>query len=169
MMLGHEQRDTSTYTAHNGDKSARSLVIKHPAREGWKLSEKSPKPAETSSSFLRFQLPAAPGAAEKFEIEESHLDYVQDQLTHVDDQQVALLIQDGSLTQSAQGAWRRALDQKNQVERFRPKSIPGSTKLTPSPRTKPAYARIRRRSKGQRKKRLWFNATRGSSTSKKIA
>ena len=142
MMLGHEQRDTSTYTAHNGDKSARSLVIKHPAREGWKLSEKSPKPAETSSSFLRFQLPAAPGAAEKFEIEESHLDYVQDQLTHVDDQQVALLIQDGSLTQSAQGAWRRALDQKNQVERFRPKSIPGSTKLTPSPRTKPAYARI---------------------------
>ena len=54
-------------------------------------------------------------------------------------------------------------------KRFRPKSIPGSTKLTPSPRTKPAYARIRRRSKGQRKKRLWFNATRGSSTSKKIA
>jgi hypothetical protein len=116
MMLGHEQRDTSTYTAHNADKTPRSLVIEHPAREGWKLSEKSPKPTETSSSFLRFQLHVAPGATEKIEIEESHLDYVQYQLTNIDDQQVALLVQDGSLTPAAQGALRRVLDQKNQVE-----------------------------------------------------
>jgi hypothetical protein len=116
MMLGHEQRDTSIYTAHNADKSARSLVIEHPAREGWKLSEKSPKPAETSTSFLRFQLHVAPGATEKFEIEESHVDYVQYQLTNIDDQQVALLVQDGSLTPAAQDALHRVLDQKNQVE-----------------------------------------------------
>ena len=116
MMLGHEQRDTSTYTAHNADKSARSLVIEHPAREGWKLSEKSPKPAETTSSFLRFQVHVAPGGTEKFEIEESHLDYVQYQLTNIDDQQVALLVQEGSLTPAAQDVLRRVLDQKNQVE-----------------------------------------------------
>jgi chromosome segregation ATPase len=58
----------------------------------------------------------APGATEKFEIEESHLDYVQYQLSNIDDQQVALLVQDGSLTPSAQDAVHRVLDQKNQVE-----------------------------------------------------
>ena len=116
MMLGHEQRDTSIYTAHNADKTGRSLVIEHPAREGWKLNEKSPKPAETSSSFLRFQLHVDAGATEKFEIEESHVDYVQYELTNIDDQTVAVLVQDGSLTPAAQDALHRVLKQKNEVE-----------------------------------------------------
>jgi hypothetical protein len=116
MMLWRNQRETRTYTAHNADKTGRSLVIEHPVRPGWTLNDKSPKPAETSASFLRFQLPIGPAATEKLEIEESHLDYVQYQLTNIDDQQVSLLVQEGSLTPAAQDALRRVLDQKNQVE-----------------------------------------------------
>src|SRR5579863_5437497 len=48
MYLTREQNDSRKYTLHNADAFPRDVVIEHPARENWKLSE-GPKPEETSA------------------------------------------------------------------------------------------------------------------------
>jgi hypothetical protein len=116
MTLTREQRETRKYTIRNADKSPRALVIEHPAREAWKLSEQSPKPEETSASFLRFRVSVAPQATEHLQIEETHPEDSAYELSDIDDDKVALLVQNKSLTPDAQQALRRVLDQKNQVE-----------------------------------------------------
>jgi hypothetical protein len=116
MILTQEQRETRKYTVHNADKSPRSLVIEHPARDEWKLAEGGPKPEETSASFLRFRLQVAPKATETMQIEESHPEDTSYQLEDVEDDQVALLVRNKSLTPEAEQALRRVLDQKNQVD-----------------------------------------------------
>ena len=57
----------------------------------------------------------APGGTEKLQIEEHHLNYVQYQLSNIDDEQVAVLVKDGSLSPAAQQALRHVLDQKSVV------------------------------------------------------
>jgi hypothetical protein len=56
--LGRERQE-NTYTIRNRDASAREVVIEHPARPGWKLTDDE-KPAESSASFHRFQLTVEP-------------------------------------------------------------------------------------------------------------
>ena len=60
MYLTREQNDIRKYTLHNADTSSRDVVIEHPARENWKLTE-GPKPEETSASYQRFRVAVPAG------------------------------------------------------------------------------------------------------------
>jgi hypothetical protein len=118
MVLTHEQNDTHEYIVRNADKSARQIVIEHPARDGWKLVDGAPKPEETTASFLRFRLNVAPGATEHLTVTECHPDEAQFEIDDFDDKKLALLVESKSLTPDALQAIRKVLDQKNVVDHF---------------------------------------------------
>jgi hypothetical protein len=63
--------ETKTYTIHNVDQKAKTLIIEHPARPGYKLLDR--KPAETTASSYRFEVKLAPGATEKFPVTEERV------------------------------------------------------------------------------------------------
>jgi len=115
MYLVHEQRDSRKYTLHNADTAPRDVVIEHPARENWKLVE-SPKPEETSASYLRFRVAVPASQTSNLHIEEYHPESSEFALTNLDEKQVAFITQQRQITPAMQDAFRRVLDQKNKVD-----------------------------------------------------
>jgi hypothetical protein len=63
--------ETKTYTIHNVDQKAKTLIIEHPARPGYQLLER--KPAEKTASAYRFEVKLGPGATEKFPVAEERV------------------------------------------------------------------------------------------------
>jgi hypothetical protein len=115
MYLTREQRDSRKYTLHNADTTSRDVVIEHPARENWKLTE-GPKPEETSASYLRFRVAVPAGQTGNLKIEEFHPESSEFVLTNLDEKQVAFITQQRQITPAMQEAFRRVLDQKNKVD-----------------------------------------------------
>jgi hypothetical protein len=115
MYLTREQRDSRKYTLHNADTAARVVIIEHPARENWKLTE-GPKPEETSASYLRFRVAVPAGETGNLKIEEFHPESSEFVLTNLDEKQVAFITQQRQITPAMQEAFRRVLDQKNKVD-----------------------------------------------------
>jgi len=115
MYLTREQNDSRKYTLHNADTFPRDVVIEHPARENWKLSE-GPKPEETSASYLRFRVAVPSGQTSNLQIAEYHPESSEFALTNLDEKQIALITQQRQITPAMQDAFRRVLDQKNKVD-----------------------------------------------------
>jgi len=115
MYLTREQRDSRKYTLHNADTTSRDVVIEHPARENWKLTE-GPKPEETTASYLRFRVTVPAGQTGNLKIEEFHPESSEFVLTNLDEKQVAFITQQRQITPAMQEAFRRVLDQKNKVD-----------------------------------------------------
>jgi hypothetical protein len=63
--------ETRTYTVHNVDQKAKTLVIEHAARPDYNLLDR--KPTEKTSNAYRFEVKLAPGATEKFPVVEEHV------------------------------------------------------------------------------------------------
>ena len=115
MYLTREQRDSRKYTLHNADTTSRDVVIEHPARENWKLTE-GPKPEETTASYLRFRVTVPAGQTGNLKIEEFHPESSEFVLTNLDEKQVAFITQQRQITPAMQEAFHRVLDQKNKVD-----------------------------------------------------
>ncbi len=90
------------------------VIIEHPARDGWKLTEGA-KPEETSESFQRFRVAVGPGQTEILPIEEYHPEENQYELSELDDDQVKLISEQKRITPELQAAFREVLDQKNKI------------------------------------------------------
>ncbi len=52
---------TQDYTAENKSENDKTLIVEHPFRQGWKLVEGTPKPAETTEALYRFKESLAAG------------------------------------------------------------------------------------------------------------
>jgi hypothetical protein len=115
MYLTREQNDNRKYILHNADAFPRDVIIEHPARENWKLSE-GPKPEETSASYLRFRVAVPAGQTANLQIAEFHPESSEFALTNLDEKQIALITQQRQITPAMQEAFRRVLDQKNKVD-----------------------------------------------------
>ena len=63
--------ETRTYTIHNVDQKAKTLVIEHTARPEYNLLDR--KPLEKTSNAYRFEVKLAPGATEKFPVTEERV------------------------------------------------------------------------------------------------
>jgi hypothetical protein len=66
-----EQREEHTYTVRNRDTASRTVVIEHPARAGWKLTE-GEDPVESSVSYHRFRLTVEPKKTATLTVKEYH-------------------------------------------------------------------------------------------------
>ena len=60
------------YSTENKGDDSKTLVIEHPVRAGWKLTN-TPAPVETTDKLYRFQQPVAAGKTEKFTVHEENV------------------------------------------------------------------------------------------------
>ena len=115
MIRTSELREKKTYTLRNEDTSARTLIVEHPARIGWNLSADSPKPEETSLGSYRFRVKVPPKQTSTLEISESSPLETRFELNNITDDQIALMVREGSVNSAIEQALRRIIDQKAQV------------------------------------------------------
>jgi flagellin-like hook-associated protein FlgL len=105
------------YTIRNSDTTNRQVVIEHPVRAGWKLID-ADKPEETSASYYRFRIAVDPDKTNELTVEEVHQDVSRSMLTDITEHQVEVLATENVMTPEMQAAFRRVLDQKNQISKL---------------------------------------------------
>jgi hypothetical protein len=116
MVLTKEEHKTSKYTIRNADTEPRQVIVEYPAEEGWTLTPATPKPEESSVSYHRFRVPVDPGKTAELTVEAVHPDETQYELTNLDEDEVALLVQQKRVTPAMQQAFDRILKQKLKIE-----------------------------------------------------
>jgi hypothetical protein len=114
MMQSTQEREEHTYTIRNRDTSARSVVIEHPARPGWKLTDDA-KPAESSASFHRFRLTVDPKKTEILLVKEYRPVTNNYQLSNVTDNQIKFFLEQKMINPAIEQALRKVIAQKNSV------------------------------------------------------
>ena len=118
MQLTKEQRKVKKYTIRNADKDARVVIVEYPVEEDWELTQATPKPEESTELFHRFRVPVDAGKTEKLEVEAIHPEETTYALTNLDDNEVALLVQQKRMTPAMQQAFDRILKQKAKIDEF---------------------------------------------------
>ena len=114
MIQSSEEREERTYTIRNRDTSARTVVIEHPARAGWKLVD-SPEPKESSVSFHRFRLTADAKKTSTLTIKEFRPISIRYELTSVTDSQIDFFLMQKAINRDVERALRQITSQKNVV------------------------------------------------------
>ena len=109
-----EEREEHTYIIRNRDTLARTVVIEHPARPGWKLVD-GMEPAESSASFHRFRLTADPKKTTTITVKEYRPISTKYELTNVTDSEVDFFISQGAVNGEVEKALRRVAAQKNML------------------------------------------------------
>jgi hypothetical protein len=110
-----EMRQETTYTIRNDDTAARTVLIEHLLRPGWKLSDDSPKPEETTSSAYRFRENVEPKATATFRVRESSPLESTYQLANLNNEQIALFVRQKTINPEIEAAFRKIVEQKDRV------------------------------------------------------
>ena len=98
-------QETKTYTIKNVDAAAKTIIIEHPVRSGYKLIEG--KPSETTSNAYRFEVKAAAGATVAFAVREERVYDQSISLSTATPDAIAVWLQNKALSD----AGRRQLEQ----------------------------------------------------------
>jgi len=114
MMQSTQERQENTYTIRNRDTSPRTLVIEHPARPGWKLTDDA-KPAESSASFHRFRLTVEPSKTTALVVKEYRPIANRFQLSNVTDSEIKVFLDQKMINADVEKALRQILAQKNDI------------------------------------------------------
>jgi hypothetical protein len=114
MIMQREFREKRTYTVRNEDSKARTVVIEHPNRAGWKLTSAT-KPDETAPNAYRFRVPVAPKATASLTIEELRAMDTSYQVTNFTDDQLAMFARQRALTPEVEQALKGIIAKKGEV------------------------------------------------------
>jgi hypothetical protein len=115
MIQRRETLQETTYTVRNDDTSARALVVEHPMRAGWKLTDDTPKPAETSSEAYRFSVNVEPKENSTLVVREVAPQNTTIQISDVTRDQVAFFVREKSINPQVEQALGPILDQKDRI------------------------------------------------------
>jgi len=91
------------------------VLIEHPLRAGWTLSESGPKPEETTSTSYRFRETIEPKATSKFTVRESSPLDARFQLTNLTEDQITVFLQQKSINPEIEAAFHKIVAQKDKV------------------------------------------------------
>jgi hypothetical protein len=105
--------ETKTFTIRNVDQKAKTLIIEHPERQGYKLI--SLKPTETTANAYRFEVKLAPGATEKFPVAEERVYETSTTVSSLTPDGLLAYIQNKALSQAARTQLQQILDAKRQI------------------------------------------------------
>jgi hypothetical protein len=103
--------ETKTYTIRNVDAKAKTLILEHPQRYGYKLLNQ--KPSETTADAYRFEVKLAPAAGATFAVNEERMIDQTYQITSMTPDVLTTWAQNKTLTD----AQRRQLEQIAQKKR----------------------------------------------------
>ena len=114
MIQTREDREERTYTIHNRDISPRTVVLEHPARQGWKLAN-GVIPDETTVSFHRFRLTVDPKKTATLNVAEFHPVSTRWQINNLSDKEIGYFVDGKMLTPDVEQALRRVIAQKDEL------------------------------------------------------
>src|ERR1700722_12627741 len=105
--------ETRTYTIRNVDQKAKTLIIEHPERTGYKLI--SLKPAETTTNAYRFEVKLGPDATDKFPVAEERVYETTTAVSSLTPDVLLAYVQNKSLSEAARNQLQQILDAKRQI------------------------------------------------------
>jgi hypothetical protein len=106
-------QETKTYTIHNVDQKAKTLVIEHPQRPEYKVLTQ--KPVETTSKGYRFEVKLTPGSTEKFPVTEERVYETSTAITDMTPDVLVTYVHNKALGDSARKQLEQIADQKRQI------------------------------------------------------
>jgi hypothetical protein len=106
-------QETRTYTIRNIDAKAKTLVIEHPLRQGFKLLNQ--KPSETTSNAYRFEIALAASATQKFPVSEERLYDSTVLVANLSNDILLSYTQNKALSEAARQQLARILEQKRRI------------------------------------------------------
>ncbi len=116
MLMTKEEHKTNKFTIRNADTEPRQVVVEYPAEEGWKLSPGAPQPEESTESYYRFRVPVDAGKTAELTVEASHPDESRVELSNLNEDVVAMLVQQKRITPALQQVFDAIMRQKLKVE-----------------------------------------------------
>ncbi len=105
--------ETKTYTIRNVDQKAKTLIIEHPERPGYKLI--TLKPAETTANAYRFEVKLGADGTEKFPVAEERVYETTTSVSSLTPDVLLAYIQNKALSQAARSQLQQILDAKRQI------------------------------------------------------
>jgi len=114
MSQSTQERQECTYTIRNRDASPRTLVIEHPARTGWKLTD-GQVPAESSASFHRFRISIDPMKTTTLAVKEYRPIMNTYVLTNLTDDEIKFFLTQKMINPEVEKALRKIVAQKNDI------------------------------------------------------
>ncbi len=114
MMQTTQERSENTYVIRNRDSAPRVVVIEHPARQGWRLTDDA-TPAESSASFHRFRIKVEPKATASLVVKEYRPIVNQYVLTNIVDNDIKYFLQQKMINPEVEKVLRQVLRQKNDI------------------------------------------------------
>jgi ribosomal protein S17 len=110
-----ELRQDTTCTIRDDDTTPRTVLIEHPLREGWAISESGPKREETTSSAYCFHEKIDSKATTKFTVRETRPLETRSQLTNLTGDQITLFLQQKSINPEITDAFHKIVDRKEKI------------------------------------------------------
>jgi hypothetical protein len=109
-----QERQENTYTIRNRDTAKRVLVVEHPARPGWKLTDDE-TPVESSASFHRFRVALEPKTTASLVVKEYRPVTNRYQLTSINDSQIKFFLDQKMINPEVEKALRQVVKQSNDI------------------------------------------------------
>lgn len=106
-------QETKTYTVRNVDAKAKTLLIEHPERPGYKLLNQ--KPTETTGNAYRFEVKLAPNATEKFPVSEERVYDNSFAVSSLSPDSLLVYVQNKAIPDKGRQQLQSILDQKRQI------------------------------------------------------
>lgn len=106
-------QETKTYTIRNIDQRAKTLLIEHPERYGYKLL--NVKPTETTPSAYRFEVKLAPGATEKFPVTEERVYDENIAVSNLTPEVLLTYVQNKALSEAGRKGLEQIASEKRQI------------------------------------------------------
>jgi Carboxypeptidase regulatory-like domain len=115
MIHTSELRQETTYTIHDDDTTARTVLVEHPLRNGWAVGADAPKPDETTGSAYRFKVPVEAKGTQTLVVRESQPVSASYQITDCDEDKLKLFVSQKSINPEIEAALRKIIEQKAKV------------------------------------------------------
>jgi hypothetical protein len=103
-----------TYTVHNVDARAKTLIIEHPVRFGYQLIETA-KPLETARDVYRFEVKVPASGDVSFPVTEENVYDQQIQVSNMNPDSLILYIRNQSISDAARRQLQQIADLKTQI------------------------------------------------------
>jgi hypothetical protein len=110
-------RQTTTYTIRNEETQARTLILEHPVRIGWKLAGDL-KPEEKSAAAYRFRVEVPSKGTQTFVVEETSPTTMQVRLDNFNENTLEMYVNQKELTPELEQALRQILEQKDAIAKL---------------------------------------------------
>jgi hypothetical protein len=107
------REDVKTYEVRNVDQKAKTLIIEHPSRPGFRLL--SPKPTETTASAYRFELKLAPGGTATHPVVEEYVYEMTTAVASATPDMILSYTRNKALSDAGRKQLERILEQKRQI------------------------------------------------------